>query len=102
MEKAVSIFPDAANGFEKAYEKLRNEQLGNLEKQSEKFVDSEIELRKELYSAAKAADWLRSKYKVHPKSCEILLQNLFFVQHVSHSMLIIHPLDSQYYNTMQS
>lgn len=77
MEKAVSIFPDAANGFEKAYEKLRNEQLGNLEKQSEKFVDSEIELRKELYSAAKAADWLRSKYKVHPKSCEILLQNLF-------------------------
>ena len=77
LTKSANILPDAKKSFDAAYEKLRAPEVERLKKQAGQYSAAEIALRKNLFVAAKAAEWLQAKHKSHPKSCKTLLENLF-------------------------
>lgn len=77
LTKSANILPDAKKSFDAAYKKLRAPEVERLKKQAGQYSAAEIALRKNLFVAAKAAEWLQAKHKSHPQSCKTLLENLF-------------------------
>jgi len=76
-EKAKKIVPDAEKAFEVQYKNLRSDELKRLDGQDEKYIEEELDFRKDIFMTKTVSDWLGKKFKSSPESCKALLENLF-------------------------